>query len=291
MMKGQLNIELQLPSTLQVGIFQPGRCYPCWIRASTSTERPHRDSEKQIRGFAIKLLGVTGAWDSEGRFSSDEWQTQDLTFLSQRFLPLGTLARFQRITPAVLRWSKLGGFLWLLGRGRVDIIRSVVGNAHHDTSPLDIAYWSCAPYQFGEDRVVKYKLQPTSEFRSSLPAKLTDDYLKENLARHLAEHPASFDFMVQFYKDDASTPIDDASVEWRESVSPFIKVATLNLPVQAVNTPSRHQLADAIAFSPGNALMAHRPVGDLNLARVHLYRAMAHERRAMYGLDAIEQMD
>ncbi|MBL0423226.1 hypothetical protein JI739_23015 [Ramlibacter sp. AW1] len=85
-----------------------------------------------------------------------------------------------------------------------------------------------------------------------------------------------------------STPIHDASVEWREEVSPFIKVATLELPVQAVNAPSRKDLDERIAFSPGNALMAHRPVGDLNLARVHLYRAMAHERRALHGLKPIE---
>lgn len=286
MIKGRFVIEDGLPANLKVGLFRDAMSYPCWVRSSTSTERPHSDKDKQLRGLAVKLLGVCES--SEVRFSEDERATQDFTFLSQPFGPLSTFSRYLAITPYVLKFSALGGFFWLLAKGRLDLILQVMANTHHDSSPLDIAYWSGMAYQFGEGRFVKYKLQPTSEFRSRLPATLTDDYLKENLARHLAEHPASFDFLVQFYVDDESTPIDDASIEWREAVSPFVKVATLELPVQQVDTLARKQLADAIAFSPGNALMTHRPVGDLNLARVHLYRAMARERRAMYGLPTAE---
>ena len=288
MMKGRLTVTADLPAELRVGLFSDAASYPCWVRASTSTERPHSDKDKQLRGFAVKVLGVDQCSGGNARFSEDERQTQDFTFLSQSFSPISQFSRYLAIAPYVLRLGPLGGFLWLIAKGRLDLIRQVMANTHHDSSPLDIAYWSGMAYQFGEDRVVKYKLQPTSVFRSQLPATLTDDYLKENLARHLAEHPASFDFLVQFHQDETRTPIDDASIEWREEVSPFIKVATLELPVQKVDTPERKQLAEAIAYSPGNALMVHRPVGDLNLARVHLYRAMAGERRAMYGLEAVE---
>ncbi|MBL0423140.1 hypothetical protein JI739_22585 [Ramlibacter sp. AW1] len=236
--------------------------------------------------MAIKLLGVS---DGDGRrFTDDERSSQDFTFLSQRSVPVGTLERFAAITPSVLRFSTLGGLLWLLLHGRFDIILKIAGNVRHDTSPLDISYWSCLGYQCGEGQVVKYKLQPASGFRNRLPATLTDDYLKENLAQHLAERPATFDFLVQCYRDDKSTPIEDASIEWPEDVSPFVKVATLELPVQAVNVPSREELAELISFSPGNTLMAHQPVGELNLARVQIYRELARYRQARNGQTHVE---
>ncbi|MBL0423227.1 hypothetical protein JI739_23020 [Ramlibacter sp. AW1] len=286
--KGRFTVDENVPVHLRAGVFSQGHSFPCWVRFSTSSERIRSDKEKQVRGLAIKLLGVYESSGGGGRLSEDEHCTQDFTFLSQPFVPLGTLDRFAGIAPFFLRFSTWGGLLWLMMHGHFDIIRKTAGNIHHDSSPLDIAYWSCVPYQCGERHVVKCKLQPTSAFRSRLPAKLTDDYLKENLARHLAEHPASFDVFVQCYRNDASTPIEDASVEWPEDVSPFVKVATLELPVQSVNAPSRKQLAEVIAFSPGNSLMAHRPVGELNLARVQIYRELARYRHARNGKARVE---
>jgi hypothetical protein len=43
-----------------------------------------------------------------------------------------------------------------------------------------------------------------------------------------------FDVSVQFFVDEQRTPIEDASVEWSESVSPFIPVARLEIPAQDV---------------------------------------------------------
>ncbi len=89
------------------------------------------------------------------------------------------------------------------------------------TSHLEISYWSTTPYLFGPGRAVKYIARPTGAGTTPLPDPLTDTYLRDRLAAHLARQDASFDFMVQFQTDARKMPIEDASVEWREQDSPY----------------------------------------------------------------------
>ena len=45
-----------------------------------------------------------------------------------------------------------------------------------------------------------------------------------------AREEATFDFMVQFQTDARRTPIEDASVEWKEQDSPYLPVARIRIP-------------------------------------------------------------
>jgi hypothetical protein len=121
------------------------------------------------------------------------------------------------------------------------------------------------------DKAVKYSVVPTSKYKSTLPAKLTDHYLKENLQAHLTGNEATFDFMVQFQKDPERMPVEDASVLWNEEEAPFLKVATIRIPPQTVTTEERRELAEDFSFSPAQTLVEHQPIGGLNRARVELY--------------------
>jgi hypothetical protein len=147
------------------------------------------------------------------------------------------------------------------------------------SSPLDIRYWSTTPYLFGADRAVKYSLKPTSVHRSEPPDNPGDSYLSDAMQAHLAHHTASFDFCVQLRRE--RMPIEDAGKLWDESESPFVKLATLQIPTQEFRTKERAELAEMLSFSPGHALPAHAPLGGINRARIKIYSALSkfrHER-------------
>jgi catalase len=59
--KGTFTVEKNLPKDLKVGIFagEPKE-YHAWVRFSNGNTITQKDKKKDIRGIAIKLLGVPG---------------------------------------------------------------------------------------------------------------------------------------------------------------------------------------------------------------------------------------
>ena len=107
------------------------------------------------------------------------------------------------------------------------------------------------------------------------------DALRRALRARLRESEAAFDFLVQPQTHPHQTPIEDATVEWREQSAPFFKVATLFIPPQAFESDEQRARAEAISFSPWNAQPEHRPLGGLNRARRAAYEklsALRHRR-------------
>ena len=152
-------------------------------------------------------------------------------------------------------------------------------------------YFSAAPIRYGA-YAVHYALAPQtkSEPNGSIPP--SADYLREDLARRLAEGPVVYDMRVQFYVDEATTPIEDASVEWKEKDTPFVTVARLTLPKQDIDGARGRKIADfveGLSFDPWHALEAHRPLGNVMRARNHAYRLSTKERGAAGEPDGTEQ--
>ena len=85
--------------------------------------------------------------------------------------------------------------------------------------------------------------------------------------------------MVQFFVDDARTPIENAMVEWTKEVSPWQTVARIRIPPQSVDDPARISRCEQMAFNPWHALAEHRPLGGMNRARREIYRALSEFRR------------
>lgn len=268
-------VEPNIPAELKVGLFEFPQTYPAWVRISSANGKVQSDKVKDLRGFAIKIMGVKGE-----RFQpqNEEKETQDFVLLSYPSMPLGTVKLFHDAVYYSVKWSPLIFASRLVLSGNFHIINELRKTQQHQTSPLDIRYWSTTPYLYGTDRSVKYSLVPTSHIKSPLPNVLTDHYLTENMEKHLDTHEASFDFMIQVQKDPVRMPVEDAGVEWSEKESPFIKVATLRIPPQVFRTTDREALAEALSFSPAHALTEHRPIGGINRARVEIYRALSEFR-------------
>jgi hypothetical protein len=281
LLKASFQIKADLPKELQVGIFKKVQNFECYVRTSNASGKIQSDAIKDARGLAIKLMAsVSKTTKAEVPLG------QDFVLMSSPVMPLGTVALFRDAVYYTIESSPLllaakffmsGNALALLGLLKLRISPS---------SPLDIRYWSTTPYLLGKNRAVKYSLLPTSKYTSKLPEKLVDSYLSNAMQKHFDKHAASFDFCVQMQKD--GMPIEDAGVQWDETQSPFIKVATLHIPKQAFRTHEREALAETLSFSPGNAWPEHAAIGGLNRARIAIYKALSkfrHKRDSRCNLE------
>jgi len=274
LLRGSFRIEPDLPAEFRVGLFAQARSYSCWLRASSASGKVQSDAIPDARGLAIKLMAPNDT--GEGDETS---LGQDFVLMNSPVMPLGTVKLFRDAVYYTIERSPLLFAAKMVATGYPNVLTGLLALRSNPTSPLDIRYWSTTPYLFGPDRAVKYSLRPTSVHRSELPAELGESYLSEAMQAHLSHHPASFDFCVQLRGE--RMPIEDAGKLWDEDESPFVKLATLDVPAQKFRTPEREALAEALSFSPGHALPAHAPLGGLNRARVRIYSALSqyrHER-------------
>jgi len=266
LLKAYFTISSDLPDSLRIGLFKTPKTYPAFIRFSNSNPKFSNDTFKDFRGFAIKLID-----------DQNSHLLQDFILTSTPKIPLGTLEEFYETIYYGLK-NPIFLFLKIIFQGKLNKFIKIYKMMNHDTSPLDIRYWSVTPYMFGND-IVKYAIIPSSSYTSKLPKTLTPSYLTENMQQHLLKQEANFNFFIQIQKDGNKMPIDDVSVEWLEKDSPFVKVAEINIPPQIFQTPQRSNLAEALAFSPANSLYEHRAIGSINEARIIIYKILSAFRQ------------
>ena len=101
---------------------------------------------------------------------------------------------------------------------------------------------------------------------------------------------AIWDVKVQLCVDPEMMPIEDASVEWPEELSPYITVARLvAAPQDAYSAARRLYVDEILSFNPWHALEAHRPPGNIMRARKKAYAASSQFRHATNGSPAGER--
>lgn len=273
LVKAYFNVVEDLPEELNVGIFKPGEKYSAFIRFSSGGNKIKSDKTKDIRGMAIKIVDIKGK-----KYSIDEKYTQDFVLLTIPNMPIGTLSLFRDAIYYILKKKNPVMFLYkFMKTGNLKSIKQLIEARQNQTSPLDVRYWSTTPYMYGGN-VVKYSVIPRSKYKSSLPKKLNENYLSDNMQKHLEEDVAIFDFAIQFQLNEKEMPTNDASVEWDEGRSPFIKIAEVIIPKQKFKTDEREKIEENLSFSPGHALLEHQPVGDINIARARIYKELSRFR-------------
>jgi hypothetical protein len=144
-------------------------------------------------------------------------------------------------------------------------------------NPLQIRYWSTTPYLFGV-HAVKYSAIPRGEHRDTIPANHDDNFLHHAMVKQLATEDAYFDFTVQFQTDAAEMPIEDAGKEWKETSSPFLKVATIKIPHQNFTSTQHVEFGENVSFTPWHCLPEHRPLGGINRSRKLVYETISNFR-------------
>ncbi len=272
--RGEFAIEQNLPEELRIGIFSQSRHFPVWIRFSNQSGTVSPDSKGDIRGVALKLMGVDGE-----KLLPNETQgtTHDFILISENRFVTKDVAEFDGLVKALS-----GGALKMLWFFLTNLraARNLWVSLKRFSSPLGIRYFSVAPYLLGQ-KAVKYSLTPRDAQEVPMPVEPSDDYLREAMVKQLSSRGAVFDFTVQFQVDAYTMPIEDPGVTWDGAVSPFRKVATLTIPSQVFDTPERREFGDNLSFNPWRCLPAHRPLGGISRARRQVYQALSifrHER-------------
>ena len=79
-------------------------------------------------------------------------------------------------------------------------------------------------------------------------------------------------------------PIEDATVEWPESESPYRTVAHLLLPRQEIELLRQQDAYQNLSFNVWHALAAHRPLGGINRVRRRAYALSSAWRRQQAGV-------
>jgi len=272
--RGEFSIAPGLPPDLSIGVFRQNRTFPAWIRFSNQNGTASPDSKPDIRGAAIKLMGVEGE-----KLLPDEAHgtTHDFILISDSRFVTKNVAEFDGLVKALVS-GKISVVWYFLTHLRV--LRNLMSSLRHYSNPLAIRYFSVAPYLLGA-KAVKYSLTPRDAGPAPVPKGASNDYLREAMAKQLGSRDAVFDFAVQFQIDPYKMPIEDPGVTWDEALSPFRKVAILTIPPQKFDTPQQREFGDNLSFNPWRCLAEHRPLGGISRARRQVYLALSafrHER-------------
>jgi hypothetical protein len=266
--EADFRVLADLPAHLKQGLFAHAETFPAVLRfANAST---FNDAKKDLRGLSIRVAVPNVA---EGA------RTQTFLMNSHPVLFADTPETFLKFIQATAQGRRWWFFLnpmdphlkalWILFRAR-----------DNHASPFDVQYWTTTAAQFGPPgSAAKFSAKPCSTHASQLPEVMSDDYLQENMRNHLARESVCFQLMVQRQLNPERQPIEDPSVLWDPTESPFEPVAEINIRAQqdflaeeALNSCEQE------VFDPWETLQAHKPLGRMNQVRRDVYRATARFR-------------
>jgi hypothetical protein len=262
------------------GVFATPKRYDAQIRLSNGSSMHQADRKPDVRGFAIRVLGVEGP----GALGSTT-HAQCFLLINSAAFAFATAEAFMGVVVAVSRGplpllrhiikqhGVIGGIRRAreLGKGFGKPFAGFARETFHSAAPI-----ACGPY------AVKLRLVPAGE---GAPPARRDDWAHDVITR-LARDELRWDLQLQFFVDDATTPIEDPTVVWPESESPFVTVARLVAPAQDPNSADGKALAQQIEagkFDPWIALAEHRPLGEIMRARRATYFASQQARGAVGG--------
>lgn len=290
---GTFTVLPNLPEHARIGLFSKPATYKTYVRYSNGSGGHQPDRKPDVRGIALKLVGVTGKKLIPGMESAP---TQDFLLITSPATPVKSADEFLGLIRMVA--SPLTGLPKLLkqiGLKRFLEIAKAAGKSLKipTISLATRPYFSALPIQFGP-YAIHYKLNPHQTSAPGAKPAESFDYLSEELSERLRKGPVSYDFQIQFFVDDARTPIEDASVEWKESDAPFITVGRLDIPRQdtaSARGTKLQEFVEQLSFDPWHALSELKPLGNMMRARNVAYRVSTQERKAAAEPDSSERFD
>lgn len=270
--QARLEMLSAAPEDLKVGVF----AYPAldaWVRFS-SDAAPTDPDLKSTLGIAIKVFGVQGL-----KANGERGDTADFILQNHPVFFLDDAREMCRFTYAGVVERDYPGYLAKHPKTKaiLDAMQKV------ERSVLTATYWALLPFAAGARQIVKYRLDPEATAQGD-PHR-SADYLLTDLAERLLRDEYRFRLMVQRRTHADTMPLDRATVEWPESQSPFVQVATLIVPRQDIGALGQSEYGQSLAFNIFRVPPEQAPVPEstLALARKAVYAASAHLRHKVNG--------
>jgi hypothetical protein len=291
-LQAELHVLPDLPEYARVGLFSRAASYRCYVRFSNGASKVQSDKTPDVRGVAIKVVGVEGKKVIPGLENA---KTQDFLLIRTPTVPFRSASEFVPFVTAMTSPALgLPKMLFQLGPARLfSILGKAVPGLNAPMAPLHATrYFSTLPIQFGP-YAVHYALTPHEAADGAPRAAPGPEYLAEELGAKLRTGPVTYDFQVQFYVDPVKTPIEDASVEWTAANAPFVTLARLVLLQQDITSNHGQAVAsfvEGLSFDPWHALTELKPLGNMMRARNVAYRVSTQERKAAPEPDGTESI-
>ncbi len=301
LLKAEVMVLPDLRAELRQGLFAKAGSYGAVMRFSTVPGDILSDHISTTRGLAIKIIGVEGEMlpNHAGQVTQDFIFNNASTFHSARakdFLKSITLLdrhaddseALKQVVSSVAQTAEEG---LELGGEKSPFLIGFGG--HPPTHPLGETYHTAVPLRFG-DYFGKMHLVPVSSNLTALRGRHVDhpdswNCVKNSIVTFFQTETAVWELRVQLCTDLAKMPVEDASVEWDEHLSPSLTIARVTVqPQNAYSNPRRVWVDEQLSFNPWHSLAAHRPLGNIMRARLKAYRASSHFRHSAEGRQMVE---
>ncbi len=285
--KAQVKVNNQnLAPELRVGIFAQNQSFPSWIRFSNgASHAAQSDAKGDIRGMAIKLMGVQGPKLMQDHTAP----TQDLVMMNNREFFIENINDYVQFSEAIAH-GKWGLAKFAVTHPRVSY-RLYQIFAQKMANPIESQFFSATAYRLGP-KAIKFKVQPCQTPRTPMPTNPGPNYLREALSTSLSQGNGCMDLMVQVNPGNFSQmPIENATVEWPESLAPYLPVARIEIPQQSFESEAQMNFCENLSFTPWHALPEHRPLGVTNRVRRSVYELISSFRHDFNGVQRREPTD
>ena len=282
LLKASFEVNPALPKEFRLGLFKNHKTYPTYVRLAGPGPLVTPDIKNNgILSIGVKVMGVPGA-----KLLDDEKHTHDFLGISSPTFTTPDIYENLKLQQAIEQDAPAWYFINPLDSHYLDaIMQGLYARTH--ANPLELTYYSCVPYNYGSTRAVKYIFRPRIK-RKSKVGKLTENYLREAMVTTLEQQDMVFDMLIQVQNDPVTMPLENASVVWSTRESTPIKVATLTIPKQTFASPGQLAFARNLTFNPWHALEEHKPLGNQNRARRHIYQATSAMRQSINKEEHIE---
>jgi hypothetical protein len=296
--RGEVEILSGLPAEYAQGIYaRPGR-HEAMVRFSNGTN--HTGADRFLgagTGIGLKIFGIEGKILLEDEIDSHTFDyaminhpvffintIEHYVFLQSLFAQIGTVPPPNELPEE--RRAKMYRFLhdWVTGKGTLppeqwawEELGTFLQLAQIPAMNLLLyAYWSMGALWHG-DYIAKARVAPVQAFadrvvRRSLDLASAEQVFRPGLVAELRERPYEFDVQVQLCTDLTQMPVENVTVRWPETLSPFVTVAKLRLPQQDIGGEDNFERMDAVSISPWRVTEYHRPLGNIMRARKEAYR-------------------
>lgn len=278
--KATFTVRPDLPAHAAQGLFARPATYDAYVRYSNGSGRREADKVDDVRGIALKIVGVPGKKIIP---PLADCVTQDFLLIQTPTLAFRTPEEFVAFIECASGGQALllPRLIFALGPFRpFSLLKDLIASLKAAPSAALQRYHSAAPIAFGA-YAAKLDLVPENTGHAATPSK--PNHYAEDLAARLAAGPLKYTLRAQFFVDEAHTPLESPGVLWSEAASPFLALADLTIAQQDVNSPegrARDERVEAFSFDPWHALVEHRPLGAVMRARNHAYRLSTAARGA-----------